>query len=318
MQSCRRLTHLGLVHNALRILPPLHAVAGTLTKLEISHQLLAHMRGLGEMPALRELILNNNAIARIEGLQGCHRLERLWLFSNRISHIENLAPLGDLRELWLQDNGIETLIGGGLEALVSLTQLSLAGNPIEHLRELQALTLLPSLADLSFADRFFWAAPVADLEGYRQLVITHLKRVVALDGFDISLEERGEVEDHHLRAVLDFNQSIEDLRYRHRMHADELEALRDKNLAAARGTRSRLGVKLQQLEQLAGGKGAFEPTIHHPACFQCLICLSMSTQISSSHTVMLCSPLPQRRVPSHRPHRSNSLPIRPCPPMLRV
>ena len=208
------------------------------------------MRGLGELPALRELILNNNAIARIEGLEGCRRLERLWLFSNRIERVENLSPLGDLTELWLQDNGIEALIGAGLEGLVNLRQLYLAGNPIENQRELEALTYLPSLVDLSFADRFFWPAPVADSEGYRQLVITHLRQVVVLDGFDILPEERMEVEDNHLRAALEFNDSIEDLRRRHRAHANELEALREKNLEAARGVRGRLAVKLRQLEQL--------------------------------------------------------------------
>ena len=123
-------------------------------------------------------------------------------------------------------------------------------------RYIEALALLPSLAELSFADRFFWPAPVADSHGYRQLVITHLKQVVALDGFDILPEERQEVEDEHLCGVLDFNQSIEDLRRRHRAHAGELEALREKNLAAARGVRGRLAVKLRQLEQLVRGGGA--------------------------------------------------------------
>lgn len=238
------------MHNALRVVPPLRAVAGTLTKLELSHQLLSHMRGLGELPALRELILNNNAIARIEGLHGCRRLERLWLFSNRIERVENLAPLGDLHELWLQDNGIESLRGGGLEQLVNLRQLCLAGNPIESTRELEALTFLPSLAELSFADRFFWTAPIADASGYRELVIRHLKQVATLDGFDILPEERSGVEDRHLRSIFDFNDSIEDLHRKYMAHVDELEAMRERNLATAGGIRDQLVSKLRELERL--------------------------------------------------------------------
>jgi len=108
-------------------------------------------------------------------------------------YVENLSPLGDLTELWLQDNGIETLVGGGLEALVNLRQLALAGNPLEHDRELDALVCLPALSHLSFADRFFWPAPLADSQGYRQLVIAHLEQVLVLDGLDILDEERHEV-----------------------------------------------------------------------------------------------------------------------------
>jgi Leucine-rich repeat (LRR) protein len=82
-------------------------------------------------------------------------LERLWLFTNRIERIENLAPLGDLKELWLQDNGVESLVGAGLEGLLNLTQLCLAGNPIEHQRELEVRLYKLSLVDPELESAWF-------------------------------------------------------------------------------------------------------------------------------------------------------------------
>ena len=53
-EECKRLVHLGLMHTGLRIIPTLAPdVANTLMKLELSHQSLRSMQGLGQLPVGR-------------------------------------------------------------------------------------------------------------------------------------------------------------------------------------------------------------------------------------------------------------------------
>ena len=135
LATCRSLSSLRLSRNGLRALPSLHASASTIVTLELSHQRLASMRGLGAMPRLRELVLNDNDILEIESLDRCPRLRRLCLFSNRIRRVSGLDALGELRELWLQDNDVRQLGPDALVSCVNLRAVALAGNPIRRLRD---------------------------------------------------------------------------------------------------------------------------------------------------------------------------------------
>ena len=179
LATCRSLSSLRLSRNGLRALPSLHASASTIVTLELSHQRLASMRGLGAMPRLRELVLNDNDILEIESLDRCPRLRRLCLFSNRIRRVSGLDALGELRELWLQDNDVRQLGPDALVSCVNLRAVALAGNPIRRLRDAtDALAAVPTLAEVSFADARFAPAPCASEPGYEAAVLSSLPRLV--------------------------------------------------------------------------------------------------------------------------------------------
>jgi hypothetical protein len=75
---------------------------------------------------------------------------------------------------WRPDTQISAL--DKVQDLVNLRTLALAGNPIRELQQLQALAYLPALQELSFEDAHFAPAPIAALEGYREVVVMHLKQ----------------------------------------------------------------------------------------------------------------------------------------------
>ena len=141
---------------------------------------------------LRELFLQENGITRIEGLSGCPRLQRVWLYGNKISRMEGLQPVGELKELWLQQNKISRV--GGLEGLVHLENLGLAGNKIAEYKDLQRLSLLPSLKNVSFDDIHFGSCPVTRLDGYRNFALCYLKQVTHLDGLEGERAKRASIE----------------------------------------------------------------------------------------------------------------------------
>ena len=204
LATCRSLSSLRLSRNGLRALPSLHASASTIVTLELSHQRLASMRGLGAMPRLRELVLNDNDILEIESLDRCPRLRRLCLFSNRIRRVSGLDALGELRELWLQDNDVRQLGPDALVSCVNLRAVALAGNPIRRLRDAtDALAAVPTLAEVSFADARFAPAPCASEPGYEAAVLSSLPRLVVLDETRVPRPERGVPVSHLLLARRD-------------------------------------------------------------------------------------------------------------------
>jgi hypothetical protein len=107
----------------------------------------------------------------------------------QIAKIENLLCCGDLRELWIQNNKITRITG--LEHLCNLQVLGLAANRlflcaklksearapftnyhhdptrIADFQDLQTLSSLPTLRDLSMSDPHFGTCPIAKAQGYR-------------------------------------------------------------------------------------------------------------------------------------------------------
>eukprot|EP00793_Prasinoderma_coloniale_P006019 PRCOL_00004493-RA len=250
---CERLRELSLIENGLRVLPPVNAVARTLTRLVLSDQPLSRTVGLGQLPHLRELLITHCQLGALEGLEGCRGLQRLWVYGNAIRELDGVACLGDLRELWVQSNLISSL--EPLQSLANLQVLALSGNRLRKVGQLEPLKFLPALRDLSCDDSHFPACEVCDAPGYRSAVVHHLGQVDTLDGEPISGAERQQTEDTYLASAIAFNDRIEELKAANALRRDELERLRRQNTAVAASARAMLATKLRQLEGLiAGGR----------------------------------------------------------------
>ena len=185
---------LTLIRNGLAEPPRLGSCSRTLTRLCLVHQGLTDTAGLGELPALEELVLSANRLEHFGGLPGCRALRRLWLDRNRLTRLENLESVGGLQELHVGGNvGVRTL--AGLVGLVNLRVLTAAGTGIAKLRELEALMLLPALSTVAFRDPHYEDAPVAAAEDYRQRAVHALPQVAEIDGTRVEARERWEVQD---------------------------------------------------------------------------------------------------------------------------
>ncbi len=161
------------------------------------------------LPFLKELYLHRNQITDIATLAGCPRLQKLWLFQNQLKSIDFLInTLPELEDLWIQGNFIDSL--DGIETLPRLRKLAVAGNPIKEYTELQPLSTLKYLQELSCNDIHFGKCPIAeDINAYKSYVTLYLKgRLVVLDGVRIADETKQKAADHYYNEMDSLQQSI--------------------------------------------------------------------------------------------------------------
>lgn len=113
-------------------------------------------------------------------------------------------------------------------------------------------TLSP--AQLSLSDPHFPDCPLASSPGYRDLALSALPRLSALDLSPVAPRDRAAAEDAALRQTLGFVAALERLRARHEADLAALEqgrAAQARNVAAAA---ARASDRLAQLEvRLRGG-----------------------------------------------------------------
>ena len=248
LSRCAHLCELSLLNTSLRSLPPVSAVARTLTRLVLQRQPLQRLDGMGAAPALRELIVTSCQVRRLDGLEGCRNLRRLWCYENEIESLEGATCLSDLRELWCQANRIRSL--QPLQGMVSLQVLAVSGNPLRRVADLEPLSFLPALRDLSCDDKHFAACELCDSPGYYEAVVNHLGQVTTLDGVDVSGNERHEMKDEYLARALAFNDRTEMLKEAHHQRQDELARLRQRNEMAKAAMRSQFEQKLRQVQSM--------------------------------------------------------------------
>ena len=170
--DCTSLRRLCMIDNGLKFIRNLQPLGYTLTSLTLCDQSITVMENL-DLPNLRELFLHRNNITRIEGLMGCQRLKKLWLFQNKITHIEGLHAVPEMEELWLHANHITSL--EGIDVCGSLTNLGVAGNPISNFQELQHLSDMGQMVELTLSDVHFGRAPLVDDVGYKEYVLTRTR-----------------------------------------------------------------------------------------------------------------------------------------------
>ena len=213
LHECSSLRRVAMIDNGLLRISGLRPLGYTLLSLTLCDQRISKMENL-ELPNLRELFLHRNQITSINGLHGCQRLKKLWLMQNKITHISGLHFVPELEECWLQSNQITSL--KGIEHCNSLTNLSVAGNPISDFSELTILKRLPKLIELCLTDVHFGRTPITDHEGYKEYVICHLQSVQILDGVLITpngrLQATNKLEDANREYQLALERIEEDFR----------------------------------------------------------------------------------------------------------
>lgn len=165
------------------------------------------------LPKLKELFLHRNQITTITSLTGCPRLQKLWLFQNQLTSA-SIQPLfhnlPDLEELWLQGNLITTL--QGFDTFPKLRKLGLAGNPIRHYEELQPLSSLVYLQDISFNDFHFGRCPIVeDYQQYKNFSLLYLKQVSVIDGVKVAQEHRQRAEGSYYEEMKNFMNELSEI-----------------------------------------------------------------------------------------------------------
>ena len=107
-----------------------------------------------------------------------------------------------------------------------LSNLGLAGNKISDYKDLQRLSLLPSLRSVSFDDIHFGSCPVTKLDGYRNFALCYLKQVTHLDGLEVTMTDREKAEEAYVEEILAFNNKIEEVTREGGREAKAIEARR--------------------------------------------------------------------------------------------
>ena len=128
--------------------------------------------------------------------------------------------------------------------------LGLAGNKISDYKDLQRLSLLPSLKSVSFDDIHFGSCPVTRLDGYRNFALCYLKQVTHLDGLEVTTGDRAAAEDAYMESILKFNVKIEEITREGSREAMSIEARRARTKSHGDSLRGEMVSAFNMLEKL--------------------------------------------------------------------
>merc|ERR1712096_538235 len=141
---------------------------------------------------LSKLYLYNNEISTIENLNSLFYINELDLSNNKISEIKGLSNLKHMHTLNVGGNCIKN-IGTGLNKLVRLENLNLAGNNFSSFKEVIKLNKLSSLKYLVLKDSLYKDNPVCLLCNYTTYILFHFPHLQQLDSLDIRNEQLREL-----------------------------------------------------------------------------------------------------------------------------
>ncbi|ETI23939.1 hypothetical protein G647_05746 [Cladophialophora carrionii CBS 160.54] len=144
-------------------------VRATLQELDFYDNLISHIKGLEDMPALKSLDLSFNKIKHIKNVNHLTTLTELYFVQNRISKIENLEGLSNLTMIELAANRIREI--ENLDTLKGLRELWLGKNKITGIKNLSPLTNL-RLLDLK-SNRLTTLSGLSDLTNLEELYVSH-------------------------------------------------------------------------------------------------------------------------------------------------
>lgn len=141
---------------------------------------------IGKLTSLRALFLQGNDITKIEGLEGLRDLRELVLDKNKIKCIgEN--SFNDqsqrLAELHIEENRLRDL--SNVDNLKALQKLYVANNKITEFAEIEPITELPNLQEISMINN-----PISRRSNYRYSIIYRVRRLKILDLMEVIDEDR--------------------------------------------------------------------------------------------------------------------------------
>eukprot|EP00931_Biecheleriopsis_adriatica_P065110 TRINITY_DN39743_c0_g1_i1.p1 TRINITY_DN39743_c0_g1~~TRINITY_DN39743_c0_g1_i1.p1 ORF type:complete len:1541 (+),score=395.74 TRINITY_DN39743_c0_g1_i1:64-4686(+) len=167
------------------------ATMGSLQVLEMGQSGITDISFFAQFPlhGLRILHLPGNEITKIEGLNHLDQLRELVIDKNKVKMIDekSFEGLKALRELRAEDNGLKSL--SNLSPLPRLRALYLSLNRVAELCELDKLRHLKHLLVIHLSQN-----PVARKPLYRSQLIGAVSNVRAVDGREVTEEERERVE----------------------------------------------------------------------------------------------------------------------------
>ncbi|KAG8343162.1 hypothetical protein TRVL_06011 [Trypanosoma vivax] len=141
----RSIAQLNLSHNSISSIEGLGWLS-SLTTLDLSHNYI-HSLSTGLPPLLRQLNVAFNILRGLEGIKALTKLEVLVASNNQLTGLLGLPPA--LRILDVSGNQIASLVG--LETCGTLEELRVRRNMIESVEALGALSALNSLRTLTLA-----------------------------------------------------------------------------------------------------------------------------------------------------------------------
>ncbi|XP_018417573.1 PREDICTED: leucine-rich repeat-containing protein 9-like [Nanorana parkeri] len=161
---------------------------------------------LSRLRNLKSLFLQGNEITQVEGLEGLQFLQDLVLDHNRIKLITetSLAKQSSLVSLRLEENRLREV--SNLLHLITLKKLYIGFNKIQEISEVEKLEALPTLLELSVSGN-----PISRKMFHRQLLILRLQNLQILDGIALTSEERTRADMYSLeqQALLAPNPVLE-------------------------------------------------------------------------------------------------------------
>ncbi|KAL7878691.1 hypothetical protein AOLI_G00096650 [Acnodon oligacanthus] len=170
LRGLERLEVLLLGRNQLTSIPGLDS-AVNLTVLQLSHNIISHISGLGSLKRLHRLSVDHNQLISTRGLSDAFTLLYLDCSYNHLSHVEGLEHCTLLNTLDLRGNSLTEL--PVLKNHVLLRELYLDDNSIASLHGLDSCWL-PLLRCLSVAQNNITQLPLlVDLLSLRTLDISH-------------------------------------------------------------------------------------------------------------------------------------------------
>ena len=109
--------------------------------------------------------------------------------------------------MWSEVEGVSRV----RERIYSKYRNNLTSTCYSEYKDLQRLSLLPSLKNVSFDDIHFGSCPVTRLDGYRNFALCYLKQVTHLDGLEVTNSDRASAEDAYMESIMKFNQRVEEV-----------------------------------------------------------------------------------------------------------
>ncbi|XP_075699703.1 leucine-rich repeat-containing protein 9 isoform X2 [Rhinoderma darwinii] len=174
---------------------PLSPIMQSLEVLHLGYNGINNLQQLqlSRLRNLKSLFLQGNEISQVEGLEGLQFLQELVLDHNRIKMITetSFAQQSCLVSLRMEENRLRDV--NNLHPLIKLKKLFLGYNKIQEISEVEKLEAIPTLLELSISGN-----PISRKMFHRQLIVLRLQNLQILDGISVTSEERARAETHFL------------------------------------------------------------------------------------------------------------------------